>query len=177
MSVLASIGASSSQPRAGTWRLQPGQAVTLRPSQSGVLWVVAGGLWATGDGPHPGPGNARGDRVLAAGETVSLRAGERLVVEAVGPAAAAQFGWDPLPPWAARRHSLSAVLWRLALLVPATALTAAMWLGAASESSRHRADVAQAPRAMPGERVSAQTAQPETAAAQLRQPPRGKAPA
>lgn len=174
MSTLASIGSSIPPSAAGTWRLQPGQALTLRPSQSGVLWVVAGGLWATGDGPHPGPANARGDRVLAAGETVSVRAGERLVVEAVGPAAGAQFAWDPLPPWPARRRSPSALLWRFALLLPATALTAAMWLGAASESGRHRADVAATPRAAPAERVILQAQQREPA---LRQRPRGKAPA
>lgn len=131
---------SSSSDRGGTWRLQPGQALTLRPSQSGVLWVVAGSLWATTDGPHRGAGNDRGDRVLQAGERVAVEAGERIVIEPVG--ADARFGWDPLPPWPARRRSASALLWRAALLLPASALTAAMWLGAAAASSRHRADVA-----------------------------------
>lgn len=171
MSPLASIGSSSSRAAAGTWRLRPGQALTLRPSQSGVLWVVAGGLWATGEGPHPGPANARGDRLLAAGDKVSVRAGERLVVEAVGASTSAQFGWDPLPPWPARRRSPSALLWRVALLLPATALTAAMWFGAASESGRHRTDVAAAPRAVPVERVTLQAQQREPAPAPRQRPP------
>ena len=172
MTSLASIGSSCPHAVAGTWRLQCGQALTLRPSQSGVLWVVAGGLWATGDGPHRGPANGRGDRLLAAGERLSVRAGERLVVEAVGRGASARFGWDPLPPWPARRWSASAVFWRVALLLPATALTAAIWFAAASESGRHRADVAHAP----AEQISVQALQGEAAAHQ-RQLRCGNAPA
>jgi hypothetical protein len=144
MSALPSSSSSSGASAAGAWRLLPGQAVTLRPSQSGVLWVVAGSLWATTEGPHLGAGNERGDRFLRAGQTVDVRAGERLVVEPIG--GGARFGWDPLPPWPARRRSPSALLWRAALLVPAAALTATMWLGAAAESGRHRVDVAGAAR-------------------------------
>jgi hypothetical protein len=144
MSEFASSSSRRPDVDSGAWRLLPGQALTLRPSQSGVLWVVAGSLWATTDGPHRGAGNDRGDRVFAAGESVSLRAGERLVLEPVG--AAARFAWDPLPPWPARRRSPSALVWRAALLVPAAAVTAAMWLGAAAESDRHRVDVVGAPR-------------------------------
>lgn len=171
MSSIASIETSLPDRAAGTWRLRPGQAVTLRPAQAGVLRVASGGLWATADGPHRGPANARGDRVLAPGETVTVRPGERLVVEAVGPSAAAHFGWDPLTPWVARRRSLPALLWRLALVLPATALTAALWLGAAAESSRHRSDVASAPR----ERATVPAPPRETIAAPV---PRGdRAPA
>jgi hypothetical protein len=140
MSASASSNFPGSARSAGAWRLLPGQALTLRPSQSGVLWVIAGSLWATNDGPHRGAGNDRGDRVLKAGESVDLRAGERLVLEPVG--ADARFGWDPLPPWPARRRSPSALLWRAAMLVPAFAVTAAMWLGAAAASDGHRVDVA-----------------------------------
>lgn len=146
MTVSASSPSQESPRNGGAWRLLPGQALTLRPSQSGVLWVIAGSLWATNDGPHRGAGNDRGDRVLTAGESVDLRAGERLVLEPVG--ADARFGWDPAPPWPARRRSASALLWRAAMLVPAFGLTAAMWLGAAATSEGHRIDVAGARNAV-----------------------------
>jgi len=80
---------------AGTWRLLPGQAVTLQPAAAGVLRVDSGALWATGDGPHAGPPDAIGDRLLGAGQALRLRAGERLVVEPVGRDAPARFDWQP----------------------------------------------------------------------------------
>jgi hypothetical protein len=145
MSAPSSSVSFASRRAAGGWRLLPGQALTLRPSQSGVLWVVAGSLWATTDGPHRGAGNEGGDRVLSAGQQLELSAGERMVVEPIGPGA--RFGWDPAPPWPARRRSPSALLWRAALVLPAAAVTAAMWFGAEAESGRHRVDVAGTPRA------------------------------
>lgn len=87
--------ALSSASTMGTWRLLPGQALTLQPAQAGLLRVASGALWATADGPHAGPANAIGDRLLAAGEAVCLRAGERLVVEPVGAGAPARFDWEP----------------------------------------------------------------------------------
>ncbi|HKB52603.1 MAG TPA: DUF2917 domain-containing protein [Ramlibacter sp.] len=120
MSRFASSGWPAGASAAGTWRLLPGQALTLQPRRGGVLRVAAGALWATADGPHGGPSNGRGDRVLEVGETVSLRAGERLVVEPIGGVAPARFAWDPLPPWPARRASVPALLWRVLLLMPAS---------------------------------------------------------
>lgn len=106
--------------------------------------VAAGTVWATGDAAPPGPAADGGDRLLRAGETVRVRPGERLVVESIGAGSAARFDWDPVPPWTARRGSVSAVLWRIALVVPASALTLAIRFAAASESSRHRTDGAPA---------------------------------
>jgi hypothetical protein len=167
MSAPSSPASSTPPAAAGRWRLLPGQALTLRPSQSGVLWVIAGSIWATTDGPHRGAGNDRGDRVFRTGETVDLQAGERIVLESVG--AAARFGWDPAPPWPARRRSPSALLWRAALLVPASAVTAAMWFGAAAASSRHRVDLAGAPAAPA---VAAQRAGDDCATRQVAAPHR-----
>jgi hypothetical protein len=81
----------------GTWKLAAGRAITLEPSEPGVLRVAHGQLWATYDGPHSGPLNDLGDRIVGVGERLSLRAGQRLVVEAWDTGAPAYFSWDPLP--------------------------------------------------------------------------------
>lgn len=79
--------------RSAAWRLQPGQALSLRASHCGVLRVAVGSLWATADGPHRGAGNDGGDRVFQAGERVAVPAGRRIVIEAIG--GEARFEWDP----------------------------------------------------------------------------------
>ncbi|HWI82420.1 DUF2917 domain-containing protein [Ramlibacter sp.] len=141
------------QHLAGTWLVPAGQAVTFRPAQPGHVRVADGALWATFDGPHAGPGNARGDHVLQSGDVVALRAGERLVVESSQRAQPARFEWqlaqhdrepagecgarvirNPAPP-----DALGPVL-RFAVVLAASTLTAALWIGSASESGRHRAD-------------------------------------
>ena len=78
----------------GTWRLEPARAVTLRPREDGVLRIAHGGAWVTFDGPHGGPLNDLGDRVLGAGEQLRVRAGRRIVLEPVDRAAPAYFSWD-----------------------------------------------------------------------------------
>lgn len=78
----------------GTWRLEPARAVTLRPREDGVLRIAHGGVWVTFDGPHAGPLNDLGDRVLGAGEQLRVRAGRRVVLEPVDRAAPAYFSWD-----------------------------------------------------------------------------------
>ena len=92
--------ASAARPTAGiagTWVLPPRQALTLQPARDGVLRVARGELWATFDGPHPGPANDRGDRFLRSGDSLELRSGERLVIEPTQAATAARFTWDPRP--------------------------------------------------------------------------------
>lgn len=81
----------------GTWRLEPARAVTLRPREDGVLRIAHGGVWVTFDGPHAGPLNDLGDRVLGAGEQLRVRAGRRVVLEPVDRAAPAYFSWDFAP--------------------------------------------------------------------------------
>ncbi len=89
----ARIGASAP----GTWILGAGQALTLRPRRAGVLRVARGRVWATLDGPHPGPANDRGDLVLGVGEELVLGEGQNAVLEDWDHKADAQFAWDPLP--------------------------------------------------------------------------------
>ncbi len=67
------------------WRLSAGQAMTLQPRANGALVVREGMVWATVDGPHHGAANQWGDVVLCAGERMELRAGQRVVLEALCP--------------------------------------------------------------------------------------------
>ena len=85
-----STGASG----AGHWRLEPGRALTLAPRVPGRFRLAQGRAWVTFDGPHPGPLNDRGDRVLSAGDALDLAAGQRLVVEAWSRGAPVSFSWD-----------------------------------------------------------------------------------
>lgn len=81
----------------GTWKLAAGRAITLEPREAGTLRVAHGLLWATYDGPHSGSLNNLGDHVIGVGERLSLRPGQRLVVEAWNGPSPAYFSWDPLP--------------------------------------------------------------------------------
>src|SRR5437899_241257 len=81
----------------GTWKLPAGRALTLQPLEAGRLKVAHGQLWATYDGPHRGPLNDLGDRIVGAGEELKLRAGQRLVIEPWNGDAAAYFSWEPAP--------------------------------------------------------------------------------
>ena len=85
----------------GTWKLPAGRAITLRPGQAGVLKIAHGSVWATFDGPHRGPLNDLGDRIVGVGQTLAMGAGQRLVIEAWNCEAPAYFSWDPAPAVAA----------------------------------------------------------------------------
>jgi hypothetical protein len=80
----------------GTWKLAAGRAITLQPTQHGVLRVAHGCLWATFDGPHEGPVNELGDHFVEVGDTVRIAAGERVVIESWGRRNSAYFTWDPV---------------------------------------------------------------------------------
>jgi hypothetical protein len=88
---------SSASALPGTWKLVAGRAITLRPSEAGTLRVAHGQIWATYDGPHQGPLNDLGDRVIGSGAQLHVRPGQRLVVEALDGQSPAYFSWDPLP--------------------------------------------------------------------------------
>lgn len=87
----------------GTWRLEAGRAIALRPREDGVLRIAHGRVWLTFDGPHAGPLNDLGDRVLGAGEQLPVRAGQRLVLESSERGAPAFFGWEFAPRFQAAR--------------------------------------------------------------------------
>lgn len=68
----------------GYWKLAPGQAISLQPREAGALRIAQGQVWATFDGPHTGHGNESGDQFLKAGQSVDVRAGQRVVFEPCG---------------------------------------------------------------------------------------------
>lgn len=139
----------------GSWRVAPGQALTLKSAGGGRLRVASGGLWATFDGPHAGPVHDRGDHILEAGEVIAVGPGERLVVEPTDRTAGALIEWDSnetqtdVPegvrvvrsaPGDVLGSRVPAAAMRLLLALAAVGLSAGLWLGAAAESGRHRGD-------------------------------------
>lgn len=75
--------------------LLPGRALSLQLRETGTLRLASGCLWATFDGPHQGPANDWGDRVLCAGDQLALRAGQRVVIESWRADTPAAFSWHP----------------------------------------------------------------------------------
>ena len=84
-------------PLPGFWKLAPERAVTLSPTEAGILRIAQGQVWATLNGPHHGPANDWGDVVLHSGEQLQLMPGQRVVVEPFGDAVnePAYFSWEP----------------------------------------------------------------------------------
>ncbi len=134
------------RPPAGSWHLGRGQAVHLRGKEAAVLRINAGRVWATLDGPHSGPANDLGDRVLAAGEQLTLPAGQGVVIEPWGRAAhnasatpaaptppephGAFFSWDLLPalqPKSARASTRARARLQRAVGEPLRELGQALW--------------------------------------------------
>lgn len=105
---IAASPASPLPPLPGAFRLAPRRALTLCPTHAGLLGVERGRLWATFDGPHAGPLNDMGDKVLAAGDRLVIRPGQRLVIESWATDAPAYFSWDPMPSPVVDRTALTA---------------------------------------------------------------------
>lgn len=81
----------------GTWKLARGRAITLRPTQDGVLRIAHGRVWATVGGAHGVHPDDSGDHVLEVGRSMWLRAGQSVVIEAWNRCGASYFSWDPVP--------------------------------------------------------------------------------
>src|SRR4051812_30818310 len=86
---------SSAPALPGAWKLGAGRAITLQPREAGELRIAHGRVWATFDGPHPGPLNQQGDLVLETGEGLHVQPGQRLVVEAWTGGTSSYFSWEP----------------------------------------------------------------------------------
>jgi hypothetical protein len=64
--------------RRGAWRLEAGQAMSLKASSASLLVIRQGRVWVTRDATsHRGSE----DIVLAPGESLAVAAGERIVME------------------------------------------------------------------------------------------------
>ena len=83
----------------GCWKLGDGRALTLRPTQPGVLRMARGRVWITFDNAQQDDGVRGGDHFLGAGDALKLLPGQVLVMESWNGAksSAAYFSWDPLP--------------------------------------------------------------------------------
>lgn len=140
----------------GTWKLARGRAITLRPTEDGILRIAHGRVWATVDGPHGGTPAASGDHVLEVGRSMFLRAGQRVVIEAWNRNGAAYFAWDPVfasaPVATGPRFSLAGVVQPLADLRMALGL-ALRALGQLASGVGHLAwDLVRGGRGLPGRR-------------------------
>ncbi|MDB5964259.1 MAG: hypothetical protein JWQ72_759 [Polaromonas sp.] len=82
----------------GCWTLARGRAVTLRAGRAGELQVARGRVWLTFDGAARDSTVRAGDYFVGAGESVSLAAGQALVMESFCPAddGPAYFSWEPV---------------------------------------------------------------------------------
>ncbi|WP_372826600.1 DUF2917 domain-containing protein [Polaromonas sp.] len=128
----------------GCWKLGAGRALTLRPTQPGLLRIAHGQMWITFDNAHRDEGVRGGDHFLGTGEELKLLPGQMLVMEpwGAGSASAAYFGWDPLPETAGvalaspSRHELAqravALPWRAGVVQPLRDLRGALGLAAAA---------------------------------------------
>jgi hypothetical protein len=87
------------------WRLDARRAMTLRPQVPSRLQITQGRAWVTLGLPHQGAGNESGDVMLAAGESLVVPAGARLVMEPWQPASAGPVRFD----WCAEPQALAVV--------------------------------------------------------------------
>ncbi|MES2585075.1 MAG: DUF2917 domain-containing protein [Pseudomonadota bacterium] len=83
----------------GFWKLAPGRAFSLQPRQAGLLRVAQGQVWVTLDVAQQGAGNELGDYFLGAGEQLSVRPGQHVVLEPFKQSQqqAVFFEWTPNP--------------------------------------------------------------------------------
>lgn len=119
------------------WMLAPGRALHFHADQAVQVQVTQGRVWATLDGPHAGTPNDMGDLFLQAGIPLTLRPGQRLLVESwggTGRHATARLVWSSAPqaaPVSAWREAASALA---AWFAEASRLGLMRWLGLARGS-------------------------------------------
>ncbi|KPU91606.1 hypothetical protein APR50_17950 [Variovorax paradoxus] len=65
--------------RRGAWQIAPGEAMSLKARGESVLRVRQGRVWITPDATLESPSE---DLVLAPGESLTVAAGQRIVMEA-----------------------------------------------------------------------------------------------
>lgn len=85
------------------WRLDVRRAMTLRPHVPSRLNITQGRAWVTLGLPHQGAVNESGDLMMVAGESLSVPAGARLVMEPWQPASAGPVRFD----WCAEPEALA----------------------------------------------------------------------
>jgi len=98
-------------------------AISLRPQVPSRLHITQGRAWVTLGLPHHGAGNASGDLVLSAGDSLAVPAGAHLVMEPWQPDAAGpvRFDWCAAPQ-VRQAPNARAVRWRREVVTPGFAL-------------------------------------------------------
>jgi hypothetical protein len=131
---------SGADALSGCWKLGSGRALTLRPTEAGVLRIAHGQVWLTFDNAHQDDGVRGGDHFMGAGEELRLLPGQVLVMESwhAANASPAYFSWDPLPAAAGvalarpSRHVLAqravSLPWRAGVAQPLRDLRGALGL-------------------------------------------------
>ena len=76
--------------RRGAWQIAPGEAMSLKARTNSVLRVKQGRVWVTPDATLENPSE---DLVLAPGESLTVAAGQRIVMEAWD-GYGATYAWD-----------------------------------------------------------------------------------
>lgn len=76
--------------RRGAWQIAPGEAMSLKARTASVLRVKQGRVWITPDATLANPSE---DLVLAPGESMTVAAGQRIVMEAWD-GYGATYSWD-----------------------------------------------------------------------------------
>ena len=93
LSIPARTAAAAVPPavRRGAWQIAPGEAMSLKARAASVLRVKQGRVWITPDATLANPSE---DLVLAPGESMTVAAGQRIVMEAWD-GYGATYSWDP----------------------------------------------------------------------------------
>ena len=105
ISALAFSAVNGPAPLRG-WQLDARRAMSLRPQVPSRLHITQGRAWITLGQAHEGPGNASGDLLLSAGESLVVSAGTRLVMEPWQPGdGPVRFDWCAEP----EAHALASV--------------------------------------------------------------------
>ena len=96
----------------GCWKLGADRALTLHARQAGVLRIAHGRVWVTFNNAGRDLRVRAGDHFLSRGESLSLSAGETVVMESfgMGHASSAYFNWEPVA--AAHPVPVKATGWR-----------------------------------------------------------------
>ncbi|MGQ2980626.1 MAG: DUF2917 domain-containing protein [Polaromonas sp.] len=133
---------SGADALSGCWKLGSGRALTLRPTEAGLLRIAHGQVWLTFNNANQDDGVRGGDHFLGAGEEIKLLPGQVLVMESWHAASAspAYFSWDPLPASTGvvlarpSRHALAqralSLPWRAGVAQPLRDLRGALGLAA-----------------------------------------------
>lgn len=129
----ASVARARQSPTlSGYCKLDKGRSVNLRAREASVLRITRGRVWLTFNPAQKAPSARLGDHFLSRGESISLAAGEAVVMESYGPADApsAYFSWEALAASSAGENL--AFSGRAGLLLPLQDLRLALGLTAAA---------------------------------------------